>query len=130
MLTIPQIQELTSGPYLARAEWPEDFFTKKLFPMALLFVTLCAVPSVFAQSKEAIEACRDVNPPGVWQERTKEYESKRQDLAWQAEQRRQEEQRRREVEVLQQQQRQRLQSGTNCTYAVVGGTVPHPRGKG
>jgi hypothetical protein len=100
----------------------------KSFALALLFVTLSFGPNVFAQSNEAIEACRDVSSPAKRQDCIKDYEAKleklRQDTARQEEQRQQEDKRRRrEVEMLQQRQRQRIQSGTNCNYAVVGNTV-------
>ena len=126
--------------FLAPQERPEDFFMKKSFALALLVATFCPAPSAMAQSKEAIEACRDVNPPGVWQDCIKDYEAKleklRQDPAWQAEQRRLEEERRRHAEQMELQRRemelrrreievlqQRMRPGTNCTYQIFGNTI-------
>jgi len=105
--------------------------------LALSFLILSSSAGL-AQQKEAIEACRDVNPPGVWQDCIKEYEAKlqklRQDPGWQAEQRRQAEERqryteqkklreqeielrKREIELQQQQQRQ------NCTFVRTGNII-------
>ena len=114
---------------------------KTSFGLALSFVMLCSSVAL-AQNQEAVEACRDVNPPGVWQDCIKNYEAKleklRQDPAWQAEQRRQDEQRRRyteqkklreqeielrkrQIEVQQQQQQQ--QQRQNCTFVRTGNII-------
>jgi hypothetical protein len=77
---------------------------KTSFRLLGLFVILCSTSRALAASDEAIEACRDVNPPGVWQDCVRDYDAKletlRQDPAWQAEQRRQEVERRRHAEEM------------------------------